>query len=121
MQNKTLWAHRIIKGLFTIMIAMGVVMYLIQYDMVADMFSSLGHPSYLVYPLAVAKTLGLVALWSRRSRALTEMAYAGFFFDLMLAIMAHVSVGDGGAGGATLGLVLVSIAYATGKLASQNQ
>lgn len=64
-------------------------MYLINHSMVADLFKQLGYPSYLVYPLAIAKVLGVIAVLTKKSRILKEWAYAGFFFDLLLAAAAH--------------------------------
>ncbi len=111
--NATRWTFRITTGLFTALIGMGVVMYITQHDMVAEMFTSLGYPPYLIYPLAIAKTLGLIAITTRLVPTLTQMAYAGFFFELMLAAGAHIAVGDGGAGGATVALMLAIASYAS--------
>ncbi len=47
------------------------------------------------------------------------MAYAGFFFELMLGAGAHIAVGDGQAGGALVALTLAAATYATGKLAAR--
>lgn len=111
--GKLVWTYRIATGLFTALIGMGVAMYIVQYDMVAKMFTSLGYPMHLIYPLAAVKVLGLIAIWTRKSETLADFAYAGFFFELTLAVMAHVAVSDGGAGGAIGALVLVSISFFT--------
>lgn len=51
----------------------------------------LGFPGYTVYPLAVAKLLGVaVVLWGR-SRTLTGFAFAGFLYDLVLALSGHIA------------------------------
>lgn len=78
-------------------------MYFTQYDMVTGFFDSLGYPTYLVYPLAIAKVLGIIAIISRQSKVLKEWAYAGFFFDAVLATAAHSDAGHG------LGLSVVAI------------
>ena len=70
-------------------------MYVVKYDMVADMFTALGYPTYLVYPLGVAKFLGLIAIVTRKSEMLKEWAYSGFTMVLLLASSAHLNVGDG--------------------------
>lgn len=98
-------------GLFSALIGMGVVMYFAQHEMVSEMFTSLGFPTWIIYPLAIAKTLGLVAIWTNKSKMLKEWAYAGFVFDLLLAISAHTMVGDGGQGGAIVALLLVVVSY----------
>lgn len=83
-------------GLLSAMMGMGAIMYFLQNEMVCEMFVSLGYPAHLVYPLAIAKLLGIVAILTKKSHTLKEWAYAGFFFDLVLATMAHLQAGDGG-------------------------
>ncbi|MFK7908262.1 MAG: DoxX family protein, partial [Chitinophagales bacterium] len=82
-------------GLLTALMLMSAGMYFFQYEMVSETFTKLGFPTYIIYPLAVAKILGLIAIWSRKSQMLKEWAYAGFFFDFLLAASAHINVGDG--------------------------
>ncbi len=71
-------------------------MYFMKTEMVRGYFEMLHYPSYLVYPLAVAKILGVIAVLSNKSKILKEWAYAGFFFDAVLAVTAHISNADGG-------------------------
>ena len=70
-------------------------MYFLKTEMVEGFFQQLGYPSYLVIPLATLKVLGVIAIISRKSRMLKEWAYAGFFFDSVLAFSAHINVNDG--------------------------
>lgn len=77
--------------------AFSAQMYLRNPDMVAGFFKMLNHPGYLVYPLAIAKILGIIAILSNKSKMLSEWAYAGFFFDAVLAYTAHSVAEDGGA------------------------
>lgn len=63
--------------------------------MVKGFFQSLGYPGYLIYPLAMAKVAGVIAIISRKSRLLKEWAYAGFFFDVVVAAAAHLHAKDG--------------------------
>ncbi len=83
-------------GLFSAFMIMNAVVYVIQNEMVSEMFASLGYPTYLIYPLGTAKVLGIIAILTRRSKLLKEWAYAGFFFVFTLASTAHLAVGDGG-------------------------
>ncbi len=76
--------------------AFSAQMYLRNPDMVAGFFKMLNYPEYLVYPLAIAKILGIVAILSNKSKMLSEWAYAGFFFDALLAFTAHYVAQDGG-------------------------
>ncbi|MBX2875416.1 MAG: DoxX family protein [Saprospiraceae bacterium] len=111
MQKRDLWIFRIATGLFSLMMVGGATTYFVQYDQVQEVFTSLGYPTYIIYPLAIAKLLGIVAIWTNKSKMLKEWAYAGFVFDFLLATSAHLNVGDGEHWGAIIALVLVSISY----------
>jgi hypothetical protein len=41
--------------------------------------------------LTVAKALGLMAILSNKSKTLKDFAFAGFLFDLLLALAAHLA------------------------------
>ncbi len=99
--------------LLTLIMCFSVFNYLTQTEMIKGFFEKFNYPTYLVYPLAVAKILGLVAIWSNVSRSLKEWAYAGFFFNILLAYVAHYMT-DGGiwfAFIAMLGLVLSYVGW----------
>jgi len=67
--------------------------------------------------LLIAKILGLIAIWTKLSGMLTEWAYAGFFFDVILALVAHLDANDGAHLFAMVGLVLVVVSrYTYGRL-----
>lgn len=100
-------------GLLSALMLMSASFYLFNNPAIQEAFTSLGYPTYLIYPLAIAKILGLVAIWTRRSTTLKEWAYAGFFYDTLLAASAHLAVNDGQAMGAIIGLVLVLTSYYT--------
>jgi len=103
--------YLVITGLFSLMIAGGAVMYFVKYPMVAKTITKLGYPTYIIYPLAIVKILGLIAIWTNLSRTLKEWAYAGFFFELCLAVSAHVAIQDGEFAGAAVALALVTTSY----------
>ncbi|MDH3529239.1 MAG: DoxX family protein [Acidobacteriota bacterium] len=66
--------------LLTLMMLFSAGMYIFDNAEVSKLFSALGYQSSIVYPLAVSKLLGLVAISSGYSARLKERAYAGFFF-----------------------------------------
>ena len=101
--------------LLTLMMLFSVSMYLFSHAEVSKLIISLGYPAYIIYPLAIAKILGLIAIWSNYSKTLKEWAYAGFFYDFVLALSAHLSVGDGEFGLAAVALVLLGVSYFFGK------
>ncbi len=90
-------------------------MYIFNHEFVSETFSRLGYPTYLIYPLATAKVLGILAILTRKSKFLRELAYAGFFFNFILAISAHLYVNDGEFISATVALVLLICSYVFGK------
>ncbi len=99
--------------LLSAMMLMSAGMYFFNYEMVSETFIRLGYPTYLIYPLAIAKILGVVALWTKKNATLREWAYAGFFYDFILALTAHLHAQDGeyGPAFATLTLLILSYIY----------
>ena len=55
----------------------------------------LGYPAYLIPIMTVVKALGIIAVWARRPVWLAQLAYAGFFYHLLLAANAHLQLGEG--------------------------
>lgn len=98
-------------GLITALMLMSAGMYFVNHTGVSKIFTELGYPSYLVYPLAIAKILGLIAIWTKKSNTLTEWAYAGFFFDFVLAFSAHIHAQDGAHWTALVAIVLLLVSY----------
>ena len=88
------------------------MMYFFNYEMAASVFDHLGFPRWLVYPSAIAKLLGVIAILSRKSALLKEWAYAGFFFDVAIAFTAHTIAEDGGGMLSLIALVMVVISRA---------
>jgi len=99
-------------GLLSVMMVMSASMYIFKHKDIVKAFETLGHPSYIIYPLALAKFLGILTIIVRPSEVLKHFAYAGFFFNFLLAAAAHLSVGDGDAIGAIFALVLLAISFA---------
>ncbi|MEM9548765.1 MAG: DoxX family protein [Bacteroidota bacterium] len=84
-------------------------MYFMKTEMIKGYFEMMNYPPYLVYPLAIAKILGIIAVLSNKSKLLKEWAYAGFFFDAVLAAAAHLQAGDKGEMMSILAIVLTII------------
>ncbi len=98
-------------GLLTAFMLLSVSLYFFQHEMIQEAFISFGYPTYLIYPIAFAKLLGLVAVWTKKIRVLTEWAYAGFFFDFLLAFFAHVDIRDGEYAGPLVAITLLLVSY----------
>ena len=82
--------YRTATGLFLLIFVGSVVLTFGDLDASRAETVSLGYPAFTVVPLGVAKVLGLVAVLSRRSRLLTGLAFAGFFYDTVLALAGHL-------------------------------
>jgi len=91
-------------------------MYFFNTEMVKGFFESFKYPTYIVIPLATAKMLGIIAILTNRIKWLKEWAYAGFFFDLVLANLAHHYAGHS-IGFSMFALFVLIISYASGKKA----
>ncbi|WP_075342777.1 DoxX family protein [Tenacibaculum agarivorans] len=102
-------------GLLTALMLMSVSMYVFKNAAIQKAFESFGYPTYIIYPLAVAKVLGLIAIWFINTKSLKEWAYAGFFFDFVLAFFAHYMISDGEHIGSVVALVLLFVSYFSRK------
>ncbi len=91
----------------------GAALYTFNHAMVADMFPKLGYPVYLTYLLPIVKVLGPVAILSRYSLALSDLAYAGMFFQLPLAFSAHITSGQPGWQPAVIMFVALLVSFFT--------
>ena len=102
-------------GLLSILMFYSAGMYFLKHETVSTMFTNFGYPTYIIYPYAVAKLLGVFALWNPKFIILKEWAYAGFFFAFVLAFFAHYMIGDGEQAGAVVALTLLITSYITYK------
>lgn len=100
-------------GVLCLMYIAGALMYLAQRGTVSEAFVALGYPTYLISVLIVVKILGAVAILSRKWIALSDLAYAGMFYHLLLAFSAHLNAGDGGFVPALIGLVALLVSFFT--------
>jgi len=111
MEKRNKIIYWIATGLFSALMLMSASMYIFNYEMVSQTFTNLGYPTYIVYPLAIAKILGLIAILTRKSKFLKEWAYAGFFFDFVLALSAHLVIADGEFVPAFVAILLLIVSY----------
>ncbi|MEL6721113.1 MAG: DoxX family protein [Bacteroidota bacterium] len=107
-------------GLLSAMMLISAGMYFFNYEEIQKTFLALGHPAHVIYPLAIAKILGIIVILTRRNASLTEWVYAGLFFNFVLALMAHLEAKDGEFGGALVALVLLFTSYFMGKRMAAN-
>lgn len=111
MNKRDIIIYRVITGLFSLHMLFTAVMYVFMHDMAEEMFESLGVSAAVIYPLAIAKVLGLIAIWTNKSRLLKELAYLGFAIDFILAAVTHIMAKDGGAIAAIIALIMLVVSY----------
>lgn len=98
-------------GVLSAMLLMSAGMYIFNHEEIAGLFTKFGYPSYIIYPLALAKTTGVTVLVLSKNSKIREWAYVGFFFNFVLAFFAHFQIGDGEQAGALVALVLLFLSY----------
>ncbi|WP_298420008.1 DoxX family protein [uncultured Kordia sp.] len=103
--------YYIATGLLSLLMFFSAGMYIFNNAAITEAFTSFGYPTYIIYPLAFAKILGVIAIWQNKLPALREWAYAGFFFDLILAFFAHYMISDGEQGASIIGIILLIVSY----------
>lgn len=113
MKNKII--YYVSTGLLSALILFSAGMYIFNHEEIALMFTNFGYPTYIIYPYAVAKILGLFALWLISNKIIKEWAYAGFFFAFIFAFFAHVMIGDGEQFGAAVAMILLIVSYIFNK------
>lgn len=111
MKKRDLIIYYVVTALFSLMLLAGAIAYFVKYEMTSEMFTSLGVPTEIIYPLAIAKILGVFAIWLIKNRMIKTLAYLGFGLDLTFAIIAHLNAGDGGFYGPILPLILLILSY----------
>ncbi|MCZ7908534.1 DoxX family protein [Agrobacterium leguminum] len=90
-------------------------LYLSKSDFVEKAQADLGYrAAHLVPFMIVVKILGPLAILTRLSLPLSDLAYAGIFYHLILSGMAHLGVRSvKGAMPAAIGLILLATSFAT--------
>ena len=95
--------------MFAIML-MAIISYHVDHDRMAGYFEHFGYPTYIVYPLAYAKALALIAIATNYYRNLKDIAYGAYFLNMVAATVGHVMAGDQPIH-AYVGLVAVPVSY----------
>jgi len=103
---------RIFMGIFSAQMLLSAGMYFFKNEIALEAFTKFGYPTYIIYPLGVAKVLGLIAIWSNKSKLLKNLAFSGFFFNMILAASAHLAIGEGPETiPSTLALIFLCLAF----------
>jgi len=89
-------------------------MYLTNHAAAAGFFAALGHPTYLVYPLAGLKIIAFSVIVTHRYNDMRDMVYAAYFFNMIMALVGHQQAGDSYTH-AAVGAVALVISYLLGN------
>jgi hypothetical protein len=87
------WTTTIVLAFF---VGTGGIAYVLQSDFALEGFVILGLPAYVMVLIGVWKIAGSIAILVPGIPRIKEWAYAGLFFDVTGAIVAHAAVGDYG-------------------------
>ncbi|MGO4570164.1 DoxX family protein [Rhizobium sp. 2YAF20] len=117
----TLYIYWISTGLLSLLYLFSAFTYITKPGWVRGVLTDLGYPGYLLQFMIIVKVLGAVAILSRLNVALSDLAYAGIFYHLILSGMAHLGVNKPqGAVPAAAGLILLVASFATQNVARED-
>ncbi|SDR79378.1 DoxX-like family protein [Polaribacter sp. KT25b] len=102
-------------GLLSLLLLFSAGMYFFNHEEVAKMFTRFGYSTDIIYPYAVAKIVGVIALWYTGNNTVKLFAYLGFFIAFTLAIIAHLTIKDGEQTAAIVAMVLLIASYFSDK------
>lgn len=115
------YAYWISTVLLSLLYLSSAALYITRRGFVRKAQADLGyHAAHLVPFMIVIKILGPLAILSRFSLVLSDLAYAGIFYHLLLSGMAHLGVRSlKGAMPAAVGLALLAASFTTQNAARE--
>lgn len=109
-----IYTYWISTALLSLLYLTSAYMYVTKGDRVRQILTDLGYPAYLVPVMIAVKVLGVAAILLRVSVELSDLAYAGIFYHLLLAGLAHLGVRKPSAAlPAAVGLALLATSFVT--------
>lgn len=112
-------AHRIIYWVSTALLSAlflySAFLFLTDTQVIQGHYQDYQYPSYLVVPMAIAKIFAIGFILYRKPKWVMEWAYAGLFYDLVLACFAHYRLADPGITLPLAGILLLLLSYFFGK------
>jgi hypothetical protein len=115
-----IYTYWISTGLLSLLYISSAVIYVAKRDWVRETIVGFGYPGYLQPILVAVKVVAVAAIVSRVSVVLSDLAYAGMFYHLLLSGLAHIGVRrPKGALPAAVGLALLAASFATQNAARE--
>ena len=103
-------------GLLSALFLYSAFLFLTDTLVIQGHYQDYQYPSYLVVPMAIAKIFAILVILFRKPKWVMEWAYAGLFFDLVLASFAHYRLGDPNLTLTLWGILFLLISYFFGKI-----
>ncbi|MEB5834893.1 DoxX family protein [Pantoea dispersa] len=114
------YVYWICTGLLSLLYISSATLYVIKKEWVRQTLLDLGYPAYLQPLLIAVKILAVLAILSRESLFLSDLAYAGMFYHLLLSGLAHIGkLKPAGALPALAGMILMIISFSTQNVARE--
>ncbi|NKL56315.1 DoxX family protein [Rhizobium leguminosarum] len=109
------YGYWISTALLSVLYFVSAYMYATKKQWVREALTELGYSANNLVPfMVIVKVLGPLAILSRLSVPLSDLAYAGIFFHLLLSGLAHIGVRKPvGALPAAIGLALLIASFIT--------
>lgn len=101
--------YYVVTALFSLLLLYSAANAVLNKEEVVNGFERMSFPIWLTVPLAIAKFMAVIAIWTRVSPWLKEWSYAGAFLLSLIALGGHLNVADGHFQGALGVAVLVLI------------
>lgn len=90
-QKKLKRLYKVSLTLFCVLFIGSAILTVVDLKGSYEGFARLQFPAWILYPLSLAKVLGIVAILKSNCRTLKDFAYAGFLYDLLLALGGHIA------------------------------
>jgi hypothetical protein len=115
-----IYTYWISTGVLCLIYTLSAILYVARPGWVRETIVGLGYPAYLRAILIGTKLLAVAAILSRANVALSDLAYAGVFYHLLLSALAHIGVRKSkDAIPAAVGLVLLVASFTTQNAARE--
>ena len=109
-----IYLYWISTALLVLLYLASAITHVTKREWVRQAITGFGYPGYLLPLLIVVKLLAVLAILPRVNVAVSDLAYAGMFYHLLLSALAHIGVRKpAGALPAAVGLVLLVASFAT--------
>jgi hypothetical protein len=114
------YVYWISTALLSALYLMSAFVYVTRAAWVRETLTGLGYPTYLVPVMIVIKIAAVLTIVSRFNVGLSDLAYAGILYHLILSGMAHLGVRKpAGALPAVIGLALLAASFGTQNTARE--